>query len=328
VEALAGEAIHLHAIRSASHFDANILKLIDELTALISNQEFDIIHAHSGITAQAAQEARLNLKVTTPIVTTIHDWNSMQPSWMNECDIRALDQCDLVVAVSRQQARLLKAWGVARPGSRTIYWGTDLVPRRMRIPNRPLPGPFRIVSMSPIAPPADLRTLIRAFAEFHGQVERSELIVAGPVLDERYLAALNQLSNELGVRHSVHFVGQIDDPSLWLREAHLYVSTALNNQLCLMLIDALGYGLPCVCSRIEGHLDIAEEGVAMLAFEPENHCDLAKRITWIQGHPTAAVHLGENARLTASLKYSWRRVADTYLSAYADVCRQANAVAA
>ena len=327
-DALAGEGIHLHALRSALHFDASDPKLVEELSDLLRKPGFDVIHAHSGITAQAAREARLHAEVQTPVVTTIHDWNSMQPAWMNECDIRALNQCDLVVAVSRQQARLLLDWGVVRPVSRTIYWGTDIAPRRLRIPNRPLPGPFRIVSMSPIAPPADLRTLIRAFAEFHRQVERSEMIVAGPVLDERYLTAMHQLSNELGVRHSVHFVGQIDDPSLWLREAHMYASTALNNQLCLMLIDALGYGLPCACSRIEGHQDIAEEGTAVLAFEPENHLELAKRIAWIHGHPTAAAHLVENARLTASLRYSWRRVAESYASAYEEVLGQTRAVAA
>jgi glycosyltransferase involved in cell wall biosynthesis len=327
-DALAGEEIHLQAVGSASHFDDTNPALADELAEQLRTPGFDIIHAHSGTAAQVAQEARSIAKSQTPILATVHDWNSLQPSWMNDGDIRALNRCDLVIATSRQQARLLKAWGVNRSIDRTIYWGTDLAPRRVRITNRPLPGVFRIVNICPVAPPADLRTMIRAFAELHLLVERSELIIAGPVLDDRYLAAMHLLAEKLGIRHSVHFVGQIDDPLLWLREAHMFVSTAINNQLCLMLIDALGYGLPCACSRIEGHQDIAEEGKAMLAFEPENHGELAKRMIWIHGHPTSAAHLGENARLTASLKYSWRRVAESYASAYLEVCHQANAVAA
>jgi glycosyltransferase involved in cell wall biosynthesis len=73
-------------------------------------------------------------------------------------------------------------------------------------------------------------------------------------------AALELLVDRLGLRPRVHFLGQVDDTTLyrWLRTATVYVSMSRQEAFGLTLAEALVARVPIVASAIPAHAEVVE----------------------------------------------------------------------
>jgi glycosyltransferase EpsD len=74
--------------------------------------------------------------------------------------------------------------------------------------------------------------------------------------------SLEETAKELGIADHVHFLGyRTDAPDLY-RCADLFLFMPYREGLSVALMEAMGSGLPIVCTRIRGNTDLVEDGIS------------------------------------------------------------------
>jgi glycosyltransferase involved in cell wall biosynthesis len=83
------------------------------------------------------------------------------------------------------------------------------------------------------------------------------------------------------------------------------------------LLEALGAGRAVVASRVAGIPEVVEDGVTGLLVPPEDPPALAEALRRLAADPDLRRTLGERARQTAGLRYSWAAAAQRFEECYA-----------
>jgi glycosyltransferase involved in cell wall biosynthesis len=86
-----------------------------------------------------------------------------------------------------------------------------------------------------------------------------------------------------------------------------------------VLLEAMSYGLPVVCSRIGGLPEIVEDGINGLLYEPGNADELADRIRTLWQNPALRQRLGEAGRKKLNKEYDANRLLDRIFEIYEKV---------
>ncbi|MBP6975396.1 MAG: glycosyltransferase family 4 protein [Candidatus Moranbacteria bacterium] len=99
--------------------------------------------------------------------------------------------------------------------------------------------------------------------------------------------------------------------------AGIFVQPSEDEGLSLALLEALGYGLPCVVSDIPANLEaIAQCGIR---FESKNILDLKQKLSALVNRPDIMTTLGTLARERALAEYDWQAIARRTISLYEDL---------
>lgn len=131
------------------------------------------------------------------------------------------------------------------------------------------------------------------------------------------LEACRETATGLGVADIVHFLGYRDDVELLCRMADLHVSPSRQEGLAVSNIEAMASGLPLVCSRIRGTVDVITEGRNGFFFELNEPGRMVKTIITLHKTPELRETI---ARINAAdaKKFS----VDTAVAKMADIYKQ------
>lgn len=72
----------------------------------------------------------------------------------------------------------------------------------------------------------------------------------------------------------------------------------------LVLLEAFSQGLPAIASRMGAMLEMVEDGVTGLHFEPGDAVDLARKVRWATEHPEEMRRMGRTARRVYEEKFT------------------------
>jgi glycosyltransferase involved in cell wall biosynthesis len=111
--------------------------------------------------------------------------------------------------------------------------------------------------------------------------------------------------------------------------AYLIVPSVCYEQLPTTILEAFSSGLPVIASRLGALIDIVQDGVTGLLFDPGNGADLAAKIAWANAHPEAMQEMGRAARAEYEAKYTpsinYQMLMEIYENAIAAVHRERHA---
>ena len=144
-----------------------------------------------------------------------------------------------------------------------------------------------------------------------------KLVIAGDAAgEEAYKEELRKLAGDDPRILFVGFVGGRLLAELFTHAA-VYAQPSEIEGLSLSLLEAMGYGLPCVASNIPENIEaIGEHGYS---FANKSIQDLALRLQWVLEHPEDARVMGQNARERVARHFSWDGVADEVERLYQSV---------
>jgi glycosyltransferase involved in cell wall biosynthesis len=177
--------------------------------------------------------------------------------------------------------------------------------------------PF-VLFVSSMWPYKNADGLLRAFARARAELGDRQLVIVGPIRDEKYGAALHALENELGLAGDVVWVGGVPlaETVQFYRAADLLVYPSFNETFGLPILEAMASGCPVVTSDTTAMPETAG-GAAVLA-DPADPASIAQAMLEALG--------GQDRLRTAGLRrasqFTWGQTAASTLDVYREVAKR------
>jgi glycosyltransferase involved in cell wall biosynthesis len=129
-------------------------------------------------------------------------------------------------------------------------------------------------------------------------------------------SSLTQLASELGLSGSIRFLGARTDIPIILAASDLFVLPSLWEGFGLVLAEAGAAGLPVVATRVDGILEVIEEGKTGFLVKPNKPRELADAVVALLENRERARVMGMRARERVGERFdidaAVRKVEDLY----------------
>lgn len=279
-----------------------------QLKGLISREHYDVIHCHTPvgamITRLAAASAR---KKGTKVVYTAHGFHFFKGApllnWLLYYPAEWLlaPLTDVLVTINREDydfARkhirakkivYIPGVGVDREKFHPSLEGREEKRRELGLGE----DDFGILTVAEMTKNKNHATVLRALALLKDRKEFSHfqyLIVGRGEQKEN----LQKLTEELGLKAHVHFLGYRQDADEIYRACDLFAFMSFREGLSLALMEAMSSGMAAVCTQIRGNTDLIEDGVSGL-FAENNPQALADAILRLYRNPALLKKLSQGA---------------------------------
>ena len=180
------------------------------------------------------------------------------------------------------------------------------------------PKTVRCLAIGRLIPRKGFQFLIRALPQILDKVSHNfeiEIIGDGPYREE-----LIGLVENLGVASYVHFTGTVPYSELpqKYREADIFILPSLAEGMPLVVLEAMGTGLPIIASRVQGIDELVAEDVNGALFDAGDVDGLADCLVQLINAGEKRIEMGK-ASTEKVIPYDWKNIADTYLALYEDI---------
>jgi D-inositol-3-phosphate glycosyltransferase len=289
----------------------------------------DLIHAHFWMSGLATLSAVRRLRI--PVVQTFHalgvvkqrhqgSKDTSPPARIGIEEILA-KRVDLIVATCSDEAFELARLGADPKRVRVVPCGVDISLFRPGGPLEPRrPGIHRIAVVTRLVERKGVGNVITALPE----VPEAELIVAGgppraALARHPEARRLVTLAQEAGVAERVELRGRLDRPDLpaLFRSADVAVCVPWYEPFGIVPLEAMACGVPVLASAVGGLVDTVVHRGTGIHVPPREPKAIAVALRELLADANLRRVLGEAGIRRVRRAYTWDRVADSTLEAYA-----------
>ena len=308
--------VELHALRrfgpktQAINYLINTLPLIHQFRRLIKNISPDIIHAHYIMETTLLGAA----SGFHPFVITV--WGSdvlIAPQESRVSRLIAsyvLKRADLITCDTEHMQQPLIKLGANPDKLDLIKFAVDIRKFKPRRKNEKLMEKLgilnspTIISLRHLEPLYDIETLIACVPLVLAEIPEAKFVLLGKGSQE---GKLKELSQSLGVSHSVRFVGQVpaDEVPRYLTSADICVSTALSDAGPGGIIEAMACELPVITTDFGDNRRWVEDGVNGFIVPLRSPRVLASRIVHLIRNPDIRQKFGRANRQIIAERNNW-----------------------
>lgn len=246
-----------------------MINTYNTLKKLVEERHYKIVHCHSPIggvlTRLACRKAR---KQGTKVVYTAHGFHFFKGAsllhWAIFYPIEKMcsKMTDVLITINQEDYQRAKSWNTCRVelvggiGVHTEEFRNEVVDRdAYRKDFGFTDDDFVFMSTGQISVRKNHEVIIRAIAEIKNPKVKY-LIVGFGELEEKHKA----LVKELGIEDRIVFAGYRGDVKRILHAVDGYAFPSLQEGLPVALMEGMSVGLPVVCSKIRGNVDLIENG--------------------------------------------------------------------
>ncbi len=275
-------------IHSLPFVRASLLKnigLVKEIKSLFKRENFNIIHAHTEtgglllrLSISAAERAKF---VYTPhgmsfykgaplktqlIYRPIERWicGGMDANLgMN------LEELDVLQKWDRKTAYYVHGIGLDLKRNQSVTVSREEIRNRFGIPD----DAMMIVSVGELDDNKNHSSVVRALGELRQNNLYYVVCGVGTKRDE-----LIALAKSCGIGDKVILAGYRKDIPNILHAADLFIFPSYHEGLPVSLMEAMASGLPVICSKIRGNVDLIQEGRNGFLFNPNDYNTLIPKI--------------------------------------------------
>lgn len=180
------------------------------------------------------------------------------------------------------------------------------------------PQIVRCLAVGRLIPRKGFQFLIRALPKILDKVEHKfeiEIVGDGPYSEE-----LTALAKNLNVNAYIHFTGTVlyEELPQKYQEADIFILPSLSEGMPLVVLDAMGTGLPIIASRVEGIDELVEDGVNGALFNTADVDELAQCLIKLINAGEKRLEIGK-ANNEKVKPYDWKNIANAYLALYENI---------
>jgi glycosyltransferase-like protein len=290
---------------------------------------FDVLHSQDCISARAAARVR-DAGAPVRVLRTVHHVDDFTTPALINCQLRAIEEPDLVLVVSRQWQGILRdEYGataeVVPNGVDGSRFGPISAERRSSLRRQAGVNDERMLflSVGGLEPRKGSLHLVRALAEVRRRVEPAPVLaVLGGHSFQDYrayrdacLAEIERLGLQLG--EDVVQLGTVSDADLpgWYRAADALAFPSTKEGFGLAVLEALASDLPVVTSDLPVFREYLTDGVDALMTGTGDEASLADAMVALSQSPALRHRLAQAGRRTAS-RYTWDGSVAAHLKIY------------
>jgi D-inositol-3-phosphate glycosyltransferase len=303
----------------------------DELRRAWRRERPDVVHAHFWMSGLAALAAAAPLGI--PVVQTFHALGVVKrrhqgakdtsPPERLEIERDILRRADAIVATCSDEVFELRRLGAHVHKVSVVPCGVDV---DLFHPDGPAEGRAggaqRIVVVSRLVERKGIGDVVAALAELPG----TELVVAGggsaaELRRDPEANRLRELARQAGVADRVELHGTLERRAVppLLRSADVVVCVPWYEPFGIVPLEAMACGVPVVASAVGGLADTVVHGATGLHVPPRRPDLVAEAVRSLLADPELRARLGAAGWERVRTRYTWSRVADATLEAYAAV---------
>jgi len=298
------KGFHIHRIRmsrirflGAIFFWANIFRIIKKIDP-------DIVHAQILSFAIPALFSKKLLKI--PYVVWGQGSDVYLRDWFNKLVAKTiLKNADSVIALTKNMKGVMQA--LYNRDIAVVPNGIDINDFRDGTDDQERETiSKRILFVGRLDPVKGVHYLLRAVQIVCKVLPDAKLTLVG---DGEERENLEYLTNSLGIRDSVDFVGRIPHEKIpdYMDQADIFVLPSLSEGLPIVILEAMACGLPIVATRVGGIPDIIEEGVNGYLVESGDFQGLADKIIFLLENQPLKHRISKNNRVKVQ-EYGWKNV--------------------
>ncbi|WP_200761407.1 glycosyltransferase [Poriferisphaera corsica] len=280
-EQLQSEGFEVIELGRKPGIDMRVAKKIRKLTL---EHKIDLLHAHQYTPFFYASASRGLFRSTPPIIFTEHGRNypdiaSTKRLIANRFLLRKHDQVTAVGQFIRRA--LIENEGIRYKHIDVIYNGIN--PDQFAGSNRSearnklnlQPQDLVIMQVARFHPVKDHETSIRAFKQVLEQEPNAKLILIG---DGELKPRMEQLAEELGIKHRIQFEGVREDVDQVLAAADVFTLSSLSEGISVTLLEACAANKPIAATDVGGNAEIVKHDTTGLLAPRQDHKQLANHI--------------------------------------------------
>lgn len=289
-----------HSIPFARHSLTGSLKCLPQVKKLLKEGRYAIVHAHTETGGLILRLAR-GVKGNSRFFYTPHGMSFWKGSSLKSQMIyRPLERwicsaMDMNLGMNQEEVDVLRKWN-----SKTVAYvhGIGLNLERFQKvghPREEVRAEFGlkeddkfIVSVGELDDNKNHISVIKALAMLEHKNFKYVVCGVGPNKE-----MLQQYTQERGLGDKVILAGYRSDIPDILNAADIFVFPSFHEGLPVSALEAMACGLPLVCSKIRGNVDIVKNGENGFLFEPEDFVTLALSLEKLIGNQPQSKLFGE-----------------------------------
>jgi glycosyltransferase involved in cell wall biosynthesis len=194
----------------------------------------------------------------------------------------------------------------------------DAAAARARVLRYGLTSPF-VLFVSSLRPYKNCDALLKAWALSRSELGGRQLAIVGGGRNEKYVASLHSLANQLGISQDVVFVGEVtlEETVHFYQAADAFVYPSLNETFGLPILEAMACGCPVVTSDTSAMPETA--GGAAVLSDPRAPASIGKAIIEAAGPGRDRLR---DLGLRRAGQFTWAATAAATLDVYRDAAAQ------
>ena len=262
--------------RNIKHMGQN-MKALWQVEALMKQNTYEFCHCHSPIGGVVARIAGHRTK--TKVIYTAHGFHFYQGAplvnWLVYYPVeKVLSRwTDVLITINHEDYKLAKKKFKMKKLTYVPGIGIDtqrecLSQKEKEEKRKELGIPqdaFLITNAAEFTPNKNQKTVIEAIEQLHNP--NIYFVMCG--IGEKK-AELEQYVKEHGLEEHIRFVGFRNDLHEILQISDCFVLSSFREGLSVALMEAMAEGLPVVCGRIRGNVDLVKNGFGGLLLAPED----------------------------------------------------------
>ncbi|MDB8564135.1 glycosyltransferase family 4 protein [Turicibacter sanguinis] len=244
------------------------IKSYKEIKKLIEEEKFDLIHCHTPVAAMLTRlAARKVRKKGTKVIYTAHGFHFFKGasilSWLIYFPVEYICSIftDILITINQEDYQLAKRFmktkkveyvpgvGIEVEKFKSIRLDRDNKREELGIPK----GSILLLSVGELSKRKNHQVVIEALSLLNDS--RIHYCIAGQGDLEEYL---NNKIGLLGLQNQVHLLGYRKDISEICKCADAFLFPSLQEGLPVALMEAMACGLPIICSKIRGNVDLIQ----------------------------------------------------------------------
>jgi glycosyltransferase EpsD len=313
-----------------SPFNLSNIIAYKQMKKIIDDNGYYIIHCHTpvgGVLARlAAKKAR---ESGTKVVYTAHGFHFYKgaplKNWILFYPIERwiAKYTDVLITINKEDymiAQKFKAKKVVYvPGvgvDTKKFNGINIDKNRKRSELGIQDDSFILLSVGELSKRKNHEVIIKALSKLR-DIKITYLICGEGKLDNY----LKNIAGKLNV--DVKFLGFRKDISEIFAVSDLFVFPSLQEGLPVALMEAMSAGLPVVCSKIRGNVDLVDDGIGGYLVEPNNADCFAEFIKKMLGNDVICKNMGKN-NIEKMKKYNKEEVEKQMQVLYSQILKGKN----
>lgn len=271
---------YYHIDFSRSPLSPDNIKAYRQLKKVIENGNYDIAHCHTPNAAAITRLVCRKFRKTTnlKVFYTAHGFHfykgAPKLNWMIFYPIEkfcakftdkllTINQEDFALAKSKIKAKeIYYVPGVGVDFSRFENVSVDKAEKRKELGVSE--DAFLLVSVGELSKRKNHEVILKAMAQLDDDRIHYILVGDGPLTQY-----LKDCARELNISQRVHFLGYRKDVAQLYKTGDVCCFPSLHEGLPVALMEAMACGIPVLCSRIRGNIDLIKEDAGFL-LEPHD----------------------------------------------------------